>query len=197
MSRQIGKFRWTPDHLNLKNLCLFVRGQRRSKPLVFQVTGRPLPPNLKALSDDLLEPDEKVLCHVHGGSFIYCFAHLSYTTAGILRSLLQLHTRHIACSFSVEYRLASTKTFHVFHPIPTALIDCLSGYHCLVHDVGCREENIIVVGDSADYDIYGPSPSWPQTAYLQPHGYGIADFNEYIPPASLLLGVRSKAVGSC
>ncbi|KAH8798570.1 hypothetical protein DL96DRAFT_1781429 [Flagelloscypha sp. PMI_526] len=133
------------------------------------------------------------------------------------------------------------KPFNVVYPFPTAFVDCLSGYNCLVYEVGYREENILVVGDLADrnlalaldppklkqpgtllllspwvdlsdshttlgssiltnsasdYDIYEPSPSWPQTAYLQPHGYGIADFNEYISPASLLLGVRSQVVGS-
>ncbi|KAH8798573.1 Alpha/Beta hydrolase protein [Flagelloscypha sp. PMI_526] len=151
-------------------------------------------------------------------------------------------------SFSVEYRLASTRPFDVVHPFSTTLIDCLNGYHYLARDAGYGEENIIVVGDSAggnlsialtrylwvldspqlkqpgallllspwvdlgnshatpgssiltnsasDYVIYEPSPSWSQTAYLQPHGYGIADFNECISPASLLFGVRSKVIGS-
>ncbi|KAH8825995.1 hypothetical protein DL96DRAFT_1682022 [Flagelloscypha sp. PMI_526] len=201
-----GKFLWTLDHLKLE-------------PNSGGVWIRPLPllptfktsvylgvgslgywqtssPSLKAPPNSLPEPDEKVLYHVQGGSFTSCSDHLSDTTPGIPCSLLQLHTQNIARSFNVEYRLASTKPFDVVHPFPTALIDCLSGYHYLFHDAGYREENIIVVGDLADYDIYEPSPCWPQTAYLQPHGYGIADFNEYVSPASLLLGVRLKVVGS-
>ncbi|KAH8825987.1 alpha beta-hydrolase, partial [Flagelloscypha sp. PMI_526] len=205
-------------------------------------------PTLKAPPDALPEPNEKVVYHLHGGGFTYCSAHSSDTTANIPRSLLQLPAQNITRSFSVEYCLASTKPFDVIHSFSTALIDCLSDYHYLVRDTGYREENILVVGDSAggnlsialtrylwvldspqlkqlgallllspwvdlgnshatpgssiltnsasDYNISEPSPSWAQTAYLQPHGYGIADFNEYISPASLVLGVRSRVIGS-
>ncbi|KAH8826002.1 hypothetical protein DL96DRAFT_1817401 [Flagelloscypha sp. PMI_526] len=66
---------------------------------------------------------------------------------------LQLHTQNITHSFSVEYRLASTKPFDVVHPFPTTIIDCLSDYHHLIHDVGFTEENIIVVGDSAGENL--------------------------------------------
>ncbi|KAH8798591.1 hypothetical protein DL96DRAFT_1672475 [Flagelloscypha sp. PMI_526] len=147
-------------------------------------------PNLKTPPSARPKPDEQVVYHLHGGGFTYCSGHPSDTTANIPRSLLQLRTLNIARSFSVEYRLASIKPFDVIHPFPIALIDSLSGYHSFVHDVAEREENAIVVGDSA-------GGSLGLTCYLrQPHEYGIADFNETMSPASLLLSIRSEVVGS-
>ncbi|KAH8798063.1 hypothetical protein DL96DRAFT_1565110 [Flagelloscypha sp. PMI_526] len=144
-----------------------------------------------ALAESRPKPDEKAVYHLHGGDFAYCSAHPSDTTTGISCSLLQLHAQNIIRSCSVKYHLAPTKPFDVVHPFPTALIDWLSGYYYLVYDVGYREENIIVVGDSA-----GGNLTLALNRYLRPHGDGTAVFNEYVYPVSLLLGVRSKVVGS-
>ncbi|KAH8798578.1 hypothetical protein DL96DRAFT_1824627 [Flagelloscypha sp. PMI_526] len=219
MSRQtwIGKFLWTSDHLKLepnsggvwipplplsylqKPLSTWVRAAQ-VEPVRIPGYWQTSSPNLKTPPSARPKPDEQVVYHLHGGGFAYYSGHPSDTTANIPRSLLQLRTLNIARSFSVEYRLASIKPFDVVHPFPTALLDCLSGYHSFVHDVAEREENVIVVGDSAAslqiQLLTTISTNVLQDGPKKPHEYGIADFNETMSPASLLLGIRSEVVGS-
>lgn len=51
--------------------------------------------------------------------------------------------------FALEYRLSSAPPFMSANPFPASLIDAISGYHHLIHDVGFNPRHIILSGDSA------------------------------------------------
>ncbi|KAH8825968.1 hypothetical protein DL96DRAFT_1682014 [Flagelloscypha sp. PMI_526] len=150
-------------------------------------------PNLTHPPDDRPKPDEQVVYHLHGGGFTYCSGHPSDTTANIPRSLLQLRTLNIARSFSVEYRLASIKPFDVIHPFPTALIDCLNGYPPSFM-TSPREKRTLLWLET-QLLLTTISTNLLQDGPKKPHEYGIADFNETMSLASLLLGILSEVVG--
>ncbi|KAJ6551454.1 alpha/beta-hydrolase [Mycena capillaripes] len=93
--------------------------------------------------------DEKVIYYLHGGGFVMgsggpSFPPSAVTVQGFLEYLPQ-----IARVFALEYRLASGPPFTPLNAFPAALIDVISGYHHLVHEVGFAPHNIIVSGDSA------------------------------------------------
>ncbi|KAJ7176627.1 alpha/beta-hydrolase [Mycena filopes] len=95
-------------------------------------------------------PDEMVIYHLHGGGFVVdgqrgsIFSPSATTVDGYLHHLPQ-----IPRVFALEYRLASGPPFPVRNPFPAALIDAITGYHYLIHQVGFAPRNIIVSGDSA------------------------------------------------
>lgn len=91
---------------------------------------------------------EKVVYHLHGGAYVRCSAHPSDMTANIPRGILKF-AESVHRTFSVEYRLSSTRPFAVANPFPSALIDAIAGYSYLVNDVGFSPTDIIVTGDSA------------------------------------------------
>ncbi|KAG6832613.1 hypothetical protein H0H92_014449 [Tricholoma furcatifolium] len=123
-------------------------------------------------------PGEKVLYHLHGGAYIRLSAHPSDATANIARGVLQ-HTESIHRTFSLEYRLSSSKPFEVSSPFPAALIDALGGYNYLVNVVGFSPADIIISGDSA-----GGNLTQAITRYLVEY----RDFsNMPAPPGGIIL----------
>jgi acetyl esterase/lipase len=91
---------------------------------------------------------EKVVYNLHGGAYVRCSAHPSDMTANIPRGILKF-AESVHRTFSVEYRLSSTRPFAIANPFPSALIDAIAGYSYLVNDVGFSPADIIVTGDSA------------------------------------------------
>ena len=96
-------------------------------------------------------PGEKIICHFHGGGYIFETAHPDGMTARIVKDFLQNSSSpSIRRTFAVEFRLSSAGQpgeGSVF-PFPAALLDALAGYRYLLK-LGFLEENIILVGDSA------------------------------------------------
>ena len=96
-------------------------------------------------------PGEKIICHFHGGGYMFESAHPDGPTGRIVKDFLQNSSSpSVRRTFAVEYRLASPGQpgeGSVF-PFPTALIDGLAGYLYLIK-LGFSEENIVLAGDSA------------------------------------------------
>ncbi|TFK53955.1 alpha/beta-hydrolase [Heliocybe sulcata] len=91
---------------------------------------------------------EKVVLHLHGGSYSF----LSATPKDVTRHVgLELLKRcpSIGRVFSIEYRLTTTPDNQPAYPFPTQLIDALTGYYYLVNTVGFSPADIILDGDSA------------------------------------------------
>ncbi|QRV80534.1 carbohydrate esterase family 10 protein [Ceratobasidium sp. AG-Ba] len=97
----------------------------------------------------LAKDNEKIVMHLHAGAFVVGTAHPEYISANISRQLLKYGSGIINRTLSVEYRLSSSSPFPVSSPFPCALIDALSGYVHLIHELGFEPGNIIVAGDSA------------------------------------------------
>jgi acetyl esterase/lipase len=95
-----------------------------------------------------LMPGEKIVYCLHGGAYSKCSAHPSDLTADIARALLD-RVDSVHRTFTIEYRLSSTKPFTVANPFPAALIDALTGYNYLVNKLQISPSDIIVEGDSA------------------------------------------------
>ncbi|KAJ7647241.1 alpha/beta-hydrolase [Roridomyces roridus] len=93
-----------------------------------------------------LMPGEKIVYALHGGAYTRLSAHPTDPSAGIAKGILDRVDR-VHRTFSIEYRLSSTKPFAVAHPFPTALIDALTGYNYLLQFFA--PSDIIVEGDSA------------------------------------------------
>ncbi|KAK7443188.1 hypothetical protein VKT23_015786 [Stygiomarasmius scandens] len=93
--------------------------------------------------------DEKVIVVLHGGGFVLGSGTPSFFSNKEICEGLLKHIPQISRIFAVEYRLASSAPYPVANPFPTATLDCLAGYHYLVHQVGFSSNNIIVAGDSA------------------------------------------------
>jgi acetyl esterase/lipase len=128
------------------------------------------------------KPGEKVLYHLHGGAYIRLSAHPSDATAAIARGIVE-HVDSIHRSFSLEYRLSSSKPFKVANPFPAALLDALAGYNYLVNVVGFTPADIILAGDSA-----GANLAHALTRYLVE--YNVSDdpnFSLPAPPGGLIL----------
>ena len=51
--------------------------------------------------------------------------------------------------FALEYRISSAAPFTVTNPFPAALLDAISGYRYLVHEIGFDPRRILLSGDSA------------------------------------------------
>lgn len=97
-----------------------------------------------------------MLCHIHGGGYIFDTAHPEGEFSRILKDFLQNSSgSSIRRTFSVEYRLTSSPgepgEGSVF-PFPAALLDGLAGYLYLIK-LGFPEENIVLVGDSAGANL--------------------------------------------
>ncbi|QRV95090.1 carbohydrate esterase family 10 protein [Ceratobasidium sp. AG-Ba] len=97
----------------------------------------------------LAKDNEKIVMRLHAGAFVVGTAHPEYISANISRQLLKYGSGIINRTLSVEYRLSSSAPFPVSSPFPCALIDALSGYVHLIHELGFKPGNIIVAGDSA------------------------------------------------
>ncbi|EGO00804.1 hypothetical protein SERLA73DRAFT_178747 [Serpula lacrymans var. lacrymans S7.3] len=95
-----------------------------------------------------LNPGEKVLYRLHGGSYIQLSAHSDDPTAAIARDLLK-QCCSLACAFSIEYRLSASDPHPARNPFPAALIDALAGYSYLVNSIGIPASAIIIEGDSS------------------------------------------------
>lgn len=122
------------------------------------------------------EPGEKVLFHLHGGAYWIGTAHEKDVTAAVNTEPLQYmaeiyrakeaqanvasssssssssgstpYQGKLLRSFSLDYRLCVPGRPRA-GSYPAALLDALSGYLYLVRQLGFKEENIIVAGDSA------------------------------------------------
>ncbi|KAJ7703104.1 Alpha/Beta hydrolase protein [Mycena rosella] len=93
-------------------------------------------------------PGEKIAYCLHGGAYSRLSAHPSDPTAGINRGLLE-QVDSVHRTFTIEYRLSSTKPYPVANPFPAALVDALTGYNYLVTKLHIAPSDIIVEGDSA------------------------------------------------
>ena len=93
-------------------------------------------------------PGEKVVYHMHGGGYVRLSAHPDDPTAVIPRGFLE-HIDSVHRTFSIEYRLSSTKPDAIANPFPAALLDALAGYNYLVNVIGFSPSDIIFSGDSA------------------------------------------------
>ncbi|KAK7057107.1 Abhydrolase-3 domain-containing protein [Favolaschia claudopus] len=156
-----------------------------------------------------LMPGEKIVYALHGGAYTRMSAHPSDPTAGIARGLLdRVDTVHR--TFTIEYRLSSTKPYPEEHPFPTALLDALTGYNYLVNTLHIPASDIIVEGDSAGGNLAlaltRPGSSWYTrrdsdyiaidnngsavyaiAAFTGPFGLGASELNSYISPASVYI----------
>lgn len=92
------------------------------------------------------QPGEKIVYYTHGGGYVALTAHPDGPMAPVSKGFLQ-YCPTITRAFAVEYRLLCPGATAA-HPFPTALLDALAGYTYLV-DLGFKEENIIICGDSA------------------------------------------------
>jgi acetyl esterase/lipase len=126
------------------------------------------------------QPGEKVVYHLHGGSYIFCSAHPKDLTAMIAKGFLQF-VEPVTRVFAVEYRLASGKPLKEEHPFPTQLLDALAGYNYLVSVVGIAPKDIIIVGDSASGNL-----AQALTRYLTEY-QGITEVPLPAPPGALVL----------
>ena len=91
---------------------------------------------------------EKVLYHLHGGTYMAFSAHPNDATSRIPRGILE-YSRSITRTFSIEYRRTAGRWDAPINSFPAALLDAVAGYHYLVHDVGFDPSDIIIEGDSA------------------------------------------------
>ncbi|KAF8210370.1 alpha/beta-hydrolase [Mycena galopus ATCC 62051] len=122
-----------------------------------------------------LMPGEKIVYALHGGAYTRLSAHPSDPTAGITRGLLD-RVDSVHRTFTIEYRLSSTKPYPEEHPFPTALLDALTGYNYLINTLHIPASDIIVEGDSA-----GGNLALALTRYLVEHPIAA------LPPPTLLL----------
>ncbi|KAJ6593993.1 Alpha/Beta hydrolase protein [Mycena capillaripes] len=122
-----------------------------------------------------LMPNEKIVYALHGGAYTRLSAHPSDPTAGIARGLLD-RVDSVHRTFTIEYRLSSTKPFPEENSFPAALIDAISGYNYLVNILHIPASDIIVEGDSA-----GGNLALAFTRYLVEHPIAA------LPPPSFLL----------
>ena len=96
-------------------------------------------------------PGEKIICHFHGGGYLFETAHPDGVASLIGKDFLKNSSSpSIRRTFAVEYRLSSQERpgEGSAFPFPAALIDGLAGYLYLIK-LGFLKENIILVGDSA------------------------------------------------
>ncbi|KAJ7497386.1 Alpha/Beta hydrolase protein [Mycena latifolia] len=119
-------------------------------------------------------PGEKIGYCLHGGAYTKLSAHPSDPTAGISRGLLE-RVDAVHRTFTIEYRLSSTKPYTEANSFPTALIDAITGYLYLVSKLHISPSDIIVEGDSAGgnlalalvrYLVEYPSAALPPPAAL-------------------------------
>jgi len=118
--------------------------------------------------------NEKVAYLLHGGAYTRLSAHPSDPTAGIARGLLE-RVDSVHRTFTIEYRLSSTKPYKEENPFPAALLDALTGYNYLVNTLHIPPSDIIVEGDSAGgnlalalirYLVEHPVPTLPPPGLL-------------------------------
>ncbi|KAJ7783274.1 alpha/beta-hydrolase [Mycena metata] len=121
-----------------------------------------------------LMPNEKVAYLLHGGAYTRLSAHPADPTAGIARGLLE-RVDSVHRTFTIEYRLSSTKPYKEENPFPAALLDALTGYNYLVNTLHIPPSDIIVEGDSAGgnlalalirYLVEHPVPTLPPPGLL-------------------------------
>ncbi|KAJ6499984.1 Alpha/Beta hydrolase protein [Mycena vitilis] len=122
-----------------------------------------------------LMPGEKIVYALHGGAYTRLSAHPSDPTAAIARGLLE-RVDSVHRTFTIEYRLSSTKPYKEENSFPAALVDALQGYDYLINTLHIPASNIIIEGDSA-----GGNLALALTRYLVEHKIAA------LPPPALLL----------
>ncbi|KAF8347985.1 Alpha/Beta hydrolase protein [Amanita rubescens] len=123
---------------------------------------------------------EKVVYHLHGGSYILQSANPLDPTAAIGKGLLK-YSEEVLRVFSIEYRRSSHKPFEIASPFPAALLDALAGYSYLISTVGFSPSDIVLVGDSA-----GGNLALALIRYLIEHQES-PDIQLPVPPGHLVL----------
>ena len=121
-------------------------------------------------------PGEKVLYGLHGGGYIWGSASSTDSTGSIWMGLMK-RCASFRRSFAIEYRITRGPPYETEGVFPTALIDALAGYNYLIHVIGFRPEDVVIVGDSA-----GGNLALALTRYLVEHKPGLLN-----PPGSLVL----------
>ncbi|KAJ7772784.1 Alpha/Beta hydrolase protein [Mycena olivaceomarginata] len=89
-----------------------------------------------------LLPGEKIVYALHGGAY-------THEIPGEAARAMIEYVECVHRTFAIEYRLSSTTPFAIAHPLPTALIDALTGYHYLVSTLRIPPASIVLMGDSA------------------------------------------------
>ncbi|KAI0666804.1 alpha/beta-hydrolase [Trametes maxima] len=128
-------------------------------------------------------PDERVIYSFHGGGFVMGSAHPSFATGYICSEMLK-YAKGYERIFQIEFRLSSSDPLPAYGAFPAALVDGLAGYKYLVHTLGFKPSNILVMGESA-----GGGLALQLTRYLSQNnlpGLGCAP-----PGAQLLLSPTS------
>lgn len=122
-------------------------------------------------------PGERVLYALHGGGYISGSSEPNGLLTPIVTGILSNSGGLIKRAFALDYRVASAAPFAAANAFPTALLDAVSGYRYLVHDLGFEPRNILVEGDSA-----GGHLSINLVLYLVR-----SQFKDLPPPGSLLM----------
>lgn len=114
-------------------------------------------------------PDEKVLLFLHGGAYVLGSAHTDYINSNVAKEILGSSSTTTR-TLLVEYRLSALPHMEVAeedrNPFPAALVDAIQAYFYLVRVVGFKEEQVVVVGDSA-----GGNLALALTRYLVEYGH--------------------------
>ncbi|KAK4702457.1 hypothetical protein P7C70_g3768, partial [Phenoliferia sp. Uapishka_3] len=118
------------------------------------------------VGDMRVKPSETVLLFLHGGGLAVGSAHESDLTANVPREILKRTS--IQHALSVDYRKVQQA------PFPAALLDCLSAWVYLTHELQISPSRIIIGGDSA-----GGHLALALTRYLRDGGWEL--------PSALLL----------
>lgn len=139
----------------------FVTGKLQAWARTANVSPKPCPVywihenNMDAESEHLPpSPDEKVILYFHGGAYILFSGHplASNFTTNVGKSIMGA-VPSVKRVLSLEYRLSAFPYLEVAsedrNPFPAALMDALQAYWYLVHDLGFKESQIVVVGDSS------------------------------------------------
>ncbi|KZT40814.1 alpha/beta-hydrolase [Sistotremastrum suecicum HHB10207 ss-3] len=98
-----------------------------------------------------INADEKVILFFHGGGYVNMSAAPNDPTQGIVRSTLAFiaaQSPNLKRVLSLEYRLTTLEAYPK-NPFPASIIDALAGYSYLIHEVGFKPQNIVLMGDSA------------------------------------------------
>ncbi|KAH9951158.1 alpha/beta-hydrolase [Amylocystis lapponica] len=94
------------------------------------------------------KPGEKVVMHMHGGSYAMGSAHPDDDAKVSFEGMVEYYPKNVRL-FGIDYRLSSAAPYPAKNPFPAAVIDCIAAFRYLVEVVGFAPEDIVVSGDSA------------------------------------------------